>query len=46
MDIYLDRVGNIERNTLYRLLQYSLFELSEFDLRDVNNEAVFEYNPW
>lgn len=45
MDIYLDRVGNIERNTLYRLLQYSLFELSEFDLRDVNNEAVFEYNP-
>lgn len=42
MDIYLDRVGNIERNTLYRLLQYSLFELSEFDLRDVNNEAVFE----
>lgn len=43
MDIYLEKVDNTDRNTLYRLLQYSLFELSDFDLRDVDDEAVFEY---
>lgn len=42
MDIYLEKVDNVDRNTLYRLLQYSLFELSEFDLRDVNDKAIFE----
>lgn len=43
MDIYLEKVDNTDRDTLYRLLQYSLFELSEFDLRDINDKAIFEY---
>lgn len=43
MDIYLEKADNTDRDTLYRLLQYSLFEISEFGLRDVDDEAVFEY---
>ncbi|MCI8460276.1 MAG: GNAT family N-acetyltransferase [Bacilli bacterium] len=43
MDIYLDKVGNEDREVLYRLLQYSLFEESENDLNEMNAEAIFEY---
>lgn len=34
-----------ERDTLFRLLQYSLFEESLTDLNEMNDDALFEY-PW
>lgn len=43
MDIYLDRVSNNSKDTLYRLLQYSLFEESLNDGNEMNNEGIFEY---
>ena len=43
MEVYLSNVKNEEREILYRLLQYSLFEESENDLNEMNSEAVFEY---
>lgn len=43
MDIYLEKVGIDKKETLYRLLQYSLFEESENDLNEMNDEAIFEY---
>lgn len=45
MDIALERVKTEKRDTLFRLLQYSLFEESLTDLNDMNDDALFEY-PW
>ncbi|MBQ7886339.1 MAG: GNAT family N-acetyltransferase [Clostridia bacterium] len=45
MEIRLERVPIEKRDTLFRLLQYSLFEESLTDLNDMNDEAIFEY-PW
>ena len=43
MDIYLDKVLKDNKETLYKLLQYSLFEESLTDGNEMNNEGVFEY---
>ncbi len=43
MDVYLEKVGIDKKETLYRLLQYSLFEESENDLNEMNDEGLFEY---
>ena len=43
MDIYLTKVKKEEKEILYRLLQYSLFEESETDLNEMNEQAEFEY---
>lgn len=43
MDIYLDRVDITKKDTLYRLLEYSLFEESLNDGNEMNEEAIFEY---
>lgn len=39
----LERVKIEEKDILYRLLQYSLFEESLTDLNEMNSEAIFEY---
>ena len=39
----LDRVKVEDKDILYRLLQYSLFEESLKDQNEMNNEAIFEY---
>lgn len=39
----LERVKIEDKNILYRLLQYSLFEESLTDLNEMNEEAIFEY---
>jgi len=43
MDLYLDKVAVSKKDVLYRLLQYSLFEESENDLNEMNENAIFEY---
>lgn len=43
MEIYLSKVKDEEKEVLYRLLQYSLFEESENDLNEMNQEAIYEY---
>ena len=43
MEFYLSEVKKEEKEILYRLLQYSLFEESENDLNEMNEEAIFEY---
>ena len=43
MDYKLERVSISDKEILYRLLQFSLFEESEFDLNEMNNEAIYEY---
>ena len=43
MDVCLSRVDKKEKDTLYRLLEYSLFEESLNDGNEMNNEAIFEY---
>lgn len=43
MEIYLDRVKNHKKDTLYRLLEYSLFEESFNDGNEMNDDAIFEY---
>lgn len=43
MKTYLYIVKKEESDILYRLLQYSLFEESETDLNEMNDEALFEY---
>ena len=45
MEIMLERVQSEKKDTLFRLLQYSLFEESLTDLNDMNDEALFDY-PW
>ncbi len=39
----LEKVKVEDKDILYRLLQYSLFEESLTDLKEMNNEAIFEY---
>ena len=39
----LEKVQVEDKDILYRLLQYSLFEESLTDLKEMNNEAIFEY---
>ena len=39
----LNRVKVEDKDILYRLLQYSLFEESLTDQNEMNNEAIFEY---
>lgn len=39
----LERVKIEDKDILYRLLQYSLFEESLTDLNEMNYEAIFEY---
>lgn len=39
----LERVKIEDKDILYRLLQYSLFEESSTDLNEMNDEAIFEY---
>lgn len=43
MEYYLDKVNVKDKNTLYRLLQYSLFEESLNDGNEMNENAIFEY---
>ena len=43
MEIYLSEVKKEKKEILYRLLQYSLFEESEYDLNEMTKEAIFEY---
>lgn len=43
MDIFLEKVAIDRKDTLYRLLQYSLFEESGNDLNEMNDNAIFEY---
>jgi len=45
MEITLERVETEKKDTLFRLLQYSLFEESLTDLNDMNEDALFDY-PW
>ncbi|MBQ6896622.1 MAG: GNAT family N-acetyltransferase [Oscillospiraceae bacterium] len=43
MNCSLQKVSLPDKEILYRLLQYSLFEESQTDLNEMNNEALFEY---
>lgn len=43
IDFKLEKVNLNEKDILYRLLQYSLFEESISDLNEMNEEAIFEY---
>lgn len=43
MEIFLEKVTSDKKDVLYRLLQYSLYEESENDLNEVNEEGIFEY---
>ena len=42
----LERVGLEDKDILFRLLQYSLFEESINDGNEMNNDAVFEYKKF
>lgn len=43
MKIILEKVTEKDKNTLFRLLQYSLFEESATDLNEMGNDGLFEY---
>ena len=43
MEYYLDKVNIKDKDILYRLLQYSLFEESLNDGNEMNKNAIFEY---
>lgn len=43
MNCYLEKVLEKDKEVLYRLLQYSLFEESLTDLNEMNDEGIFEY---
>ena len=43
MEYYLEKVRKDDKDILYRLLQYSLFEESLNDGNDMNDDAIFEY---
>ena len=45
LDIRLDRAQPQDREALFRLLQYSLFEESESDGNEMNADALYDY-PW
>ena len=42
VEIILDRVKEENKDVLYRLLEYSLFEESLNDGNEMNNDAIFE----
>ena len=46
MKYYLEKVSENNKDILYRLLQYSLFEESENDLNEMNDEGLFEYKQF
>ncbi len=43
METYLERVTVNNKDILYRLLEYSLYEESMNDGNEMNNEGIFEY---
>ena len=43
MDVFLERVKEEEKEILYRLLEYSLFEESLNDGNEMNDDGTFEY---
>lgn len=43
MEIYLDKVLENKKDTLYRLLEYSLYEESLNNGNEMNDNAIFEY---
>lgn len=43
MNIYLDKVDKDKKDTLYRLLQYSLYEESLNDGNEMNEDGIFIY---
>jgi predicted acetyltransferase len=43
MEYYIEKVKEDDKEILYRLLQYSLFEESLNDGNDMNDDAIFEY---
>ena len=43
MNIYLEKVSHENKNILYKLLQYSLFEESSYDGNEMKNDGTFEY---
>ena len=45
MQIMLEQVRPEKKDTLFRLLQYSLFEESMTDRNDMNEDALYDY-PW
>lgn len=45
MEICLQKVGSNEREVLFRLLQYSLFEESATDQNSMGEDGLFSY-PW
>ena len=45
MDVFLKRVVVHNRDVLFRLLQYSLFEESATDGNEINADGLYEY-PW
>lgn len=42
--VKLEKVDVKEKEILFRLLQYSLFEESETDLNEMNSDALFDYD--
>ena len=45
MEIRLDRAGPADRELLFRLLQYSLYEESAWDGNKIGEDGLFAY-PW
>lgn len=43
MNICLEKAKEENKNVLYRLLEYSLYEESANDLNEMNEDAIFEY---
>lgn len=43
MEYTLNKVNQEEKQILYRLLQYSLFEESATDLNEMNDQALYDY---
>ena len=43
MNVILERVTVSQKDILYRLLEYSLFEESLTDGNEINEEGIFEY---
>ena len=45
MNLNLEKVKNQDKNILFRLLQFYLYEESFINSNEINEEAFFEY-PW
>ena len=43
IEIYLDKVTEDKKDTLYRPLEYSLYEESLNDGNEMNGDVIFEY---